>query len=83
MVEDFVMSCRVAQKRVEEALFAHLSNILADQGLPLKIQCVQTDRNGPILKKLATLGTKDENGWVVLNRNLPGSDVVEVITDPE
>ena len=81
VVEDFVMSCRVAQKRVEEALFAHLSEVLTGEGVPLKIQCVHTDRNGPILRKLATLGTMDENGWVVLNRDLPGSDVVEVITE--
>ena len=83
VIEDFVMSCRVAQKRVEEALFTHLSNVLSDQGLPLKIQCVQTERNGPIINKLSTLGASDENGWVVLNRNLPGSDVVEVIYDSE
>ena len=83
VIVDFVMSCRVAQKRVEEALFTHLSNVLSDQGLPLKIQCVQTERNGPIINKLSTLGAIDENGWVVLNQNHPGSDVVEVIIDSE
>ena len=80
VVEDFVMSCRVAQKRVEEALFGHLLGALSDDRNPLKIQLVRTERNGPIIKKLATLGVESEHGLIVLNQNLPGSDVVKVVS---
>jgi FkbH-like protein len=55
LITDFVMSCRVAEKRVEESLFAWFKRNLNKQK-PLRFRFVQTERNGPILKKFESLG---------------------------
>ena len=83
VVEDFVMSCRVAQKRVEEALFTALSDVMPPMESPLRIRLTPTGRNAPILKKLGELGDEGEDGLIVLHSTLPGSDVVHVISGSE
>lgn len=43
---DFVMSCRVMGKGVEEAIVAEIYSDLKDQG-PLTMDCIPTPKNGP------------------------------------
>ena len=83
VVEDFVMSCRVAQKRVEEALFTALSDVMPATDTSLRIRLIPTGRNAPILKKLGELGVEGEDGLTVLHATLQGSDVVGIIRDSE
>ena len=81
VVKDFVMSCRVAQKRIEECLFTHLREKLND-GLPLMLDLVKTNRNDAIIGKLAEMGsvsTIEENRFrVTMDVELMGSDVVAI-----
>lgn len=55
LVTDFVMSCRVAEKRVEESLFAWFMRHFGESK-PLRIRVVRTDRNGPIREKFESFG---------------------------
>jgi FkbH-like protein len=83
VIEDFVMSCRVAQKRVEECLFHFLWQHYAHSNGSIRLRVVDTQRNGAILKKLSELGDLVLDQGLVreleLHRELPGSDVIEVL----
>lgn len=48
-LSDFVISCRVAKKRVEEAIICTLSHILAEKGINiLNAKLIRTKKNGPL-----------------------------------
>ena len=79
LITDFVMSCRVAQKRVEEALFQSLRHRLPDPVTSIALRLVRTQRNQAIFQKLQELGTENESGHVVLHDILEGADVIEVV----
>ncbi len=50
-VRDFVLSCRVAQKRVEHAFFRWLADREAGRGAEvLRAELVRTSRNGPLAR---------------------------------
>jgi len=79
LITDFVMSCRVAQKRVEEALFHSLRSRLPTPVNTIALRLVETQRNQAIIQKLQELGDKLESGDVLLHECLPGSDVIDVL----
>lgn len=62
---DFVMSCRVAQKKVERAFFSWIVNTL-DDGEILKIKVFKTERNMPLRKELLAMpfDVKDDDKFV-------------------
>ncbi len=82
VIKDFVMSCRVAQKRVEECLFSHFRSEVSE-GLPLILELVKTNRNDAIIGKLAEMGQASlfDQGLsrVELNAKLEGADVIEIV----
>ncbi len=55
IIIDFVMSCRVAEKRVEEAIFSWFSENISLTNT-FQIKFVNTNRNKPILEKLTQIG---------------------------
>jgi FkbH-like protein len=55
IITDYVMSCRVAEKRVEESLFAFLLKKIM-QNKPLQLKFIDTQRNQPIKSKLQNIG---------------------------
>ena len=55
IITDFVMSCRVAEKRVEEAIFSYIiKSFTLDNRLYIKF--IETHRNSPIKSKLFEIG---------------------------
>lgn len=56
VITEFVMSCRVAEKRVEESLFQYLSELAIASGQRVHVRIHHTNRNLPIRKKLIQLG---------------------------
>lgn len=55
-LEDFVLSCRVAQKKVEHTFFAELANFFRAQGYRrLMVKLIITPRNGPLRKVFTEL----------------------------
>jgi FkbH-like protein len=83
VIEDFVMSCRVAQKRVEECLFQYLRQHHIQSTGSVRLRVVDTQRNGAILNKLSELGdvVSDQGSIreISLHEALPGSGVIEVV----
>ena len=85
-VRDLVMSCRVAQKRVEHALFESLRGNLASRGATrLAATFLPTARNGILLAALRDVGfaVREERADAVeveldLTRPVPGGTIVEV-----
>jgi FkbH-like protein len=56
VVLDYVLSCRVAQKRVEHTFFQWLAVREGARGAPaLRAQLVRTERNGPLVQVLEEL----------------------------
>ena len=48
-MRDFVLSCRIAQKRIEHAFFGWLAEREAERGATrLRADLVRTSRNGPL-----------------------------------
>jgi FkbH-like protein len=89
-VRDFVLSCRVAQKRVEHAFFAWLSRHLSSRGEDLlRAVLVPTPRNGPLASVFAELPFVVEHGSDVTLYELRAADladvdeVVSVVAEPE
>ena len=87
-VRDLVMSCRVAQKKVEHALFESLRGSLASAGATnLLATFLPTARNGILLAALRDVGfaVRDERDDAVeveldLSRPVPGGTIVTVET---
>ena len=83
VIEDFVMSCRVAQKRVEECLFTYLQAQFVDVVSDVRLRVVGTQRNGAIIKKLEDLGevvsVDGQVREIKLHSDLPGSSVIDIV----
>lgn len=60
IITDFVMSCRVAEKRVEETVFGWFSDSIANNG-DFALRFTKTDRNNPIFQKLKNIGCSVSN----------------------
>ena len=76
--QDLVLSGRVAEKRVEEALFTRLRKEELNNGKPLRLRYVATDRNRAILNKLKDLGEELEAGLVQLNSEMDGWNIISI-----
>jgi FkbH-like protein len=88
-VEDFFMSCRVQRKRVEHALFQHLSDILEAQGAQsIRVRFRSTKRNAAALELFKDLGFELQNsdqgvGYLARRlRPIPDADIVSVTAEP-
>jgi len=89
IVHDFVISCRVAQKRVEHAFFWWLAERERRRGGDiLGAELVLTERNGPLVKVFEDLPFKrlaEQGAGVTLEMALgspiPMQDVIEVIDE--
>ena len=83
VVQDFVMSCRVAQKRVEECLFTHLQKEFTDVATEVRLKVVDTQRNGAIIRKLEELGevvmVDGDVREIALHSELPGASVIHIV----
>ncbi len=56
IMTDFVMSCRVAEKRVEECLFQYILEKAQKHDVPIELTVNHTERNVPLRKKFTSLG---------------------------
>lgn len=82
---DFVMSCRVAQKKVERAFFKWLVNMI-DENSELDVEIIKTDRNTPIryeLKKMPfkiASETEEKVFFVYIKKNnvFINDDIIEI-----
>lgn len=86
-ITDFCLSCRVAQKRVEQAFLLWLAALEQSRGRRyLQARIVRTDRNGPIVQSFESLPFartgKDESTMLLLQLSLEapivGEDVVTI-----
>ncbi|MEO8372395.1 MAG: HAD-IIIC family phosphatase [Candidatus Solibacter sp.] len=81
---DFMLSCRVQSKSIEEAFFGHLRHTYPhDTPLPIKVNFVATDRNTPARRVLDDLGfcaiEGDAGRGLVLPKDQPlGAAYVEI-----
>jgi FkbH-like protein len=86
MLRDLVISCRIAKKKVENALFQWLADALRARGATrLQAGYRPTSRNHVLLDALTEVGfarTGERDGQVILelaiDRPLPDSDLVAV-----
>lgn len=89
VLTDLVISCRVAKKKVENALFQWLGDALAERGVAtLRARYVPTPRNHVLLDSLDSVGfvpLSELDGTTVLElrlgRDVPGGTVVQVDAD--
>jgi FkbH-like protein len=78
-VQDLVLSCRIAQKRVEHALFGWIARHFASQGEDiLRAILVPTPRNGPLASVFADLPFKLEPSGRVTIYELRTGDMAGV-----
>ena len=88
LVQDLVLSCRVAKKYVENAFMEVLRSAVADRVAALELTFVPTARNAPLLEALRSLGLDaapdDIDGpttlRLVTDRPVALSDVVHATT---
>ena len=86
-LKDFVLSCRVAQKKVENAWFKFLARAALSSGYSkIYAPYVKTSRNGVLLNALLEVGfvetRKDDSGsFLELNclANPPASEIVSIV----
>jgi FkbH-like protein len=81
LLRDFVLSCRVARKRVENAWFQWLLGKLAQSGKrSLSARFVPTERNGALREVLGEIGFAPSGERLLLDgaRPIPAADVVAV-----
>ncbi len=91
VVTDFVISCRVAMKAVEHAVFEKLREVLADMGHEeLELRFRKTERNSVVREVLNEIGfTSDGAGNAAslltldLQRPIPRSDIVQVYCEKQ
>jgi FkbH-like protein len=91
LVEDFVLSCRVAQKRVEHAVFAYLRNEAIRRGCRrFAMRFVPSARNGIMRESLLSVGFQWDAAADVaqtvqlpIDAVIPESDIVAIQVDPE
>ncbi len=77
VVEEFMLSCRVQGRMLEQALFASLLARTANLGTSLWVRFRATGRNGPAVQVLSELGfVKDASGdWLVKDADTRTLDV--------
>ncbi len=87
-VRDFVLSCRVAQKRVEHAFYAWLGGRMKERGARrLLVRLVRTDRNTPLVKvfeemPFRQIGADGAAALLALDLDsAPGADGVVTVDD--
>lgn len=85
VMHDFVMSCRVAQKTVEQAFFSALFKALCKDYNQVIIPVTKTERNKPLRDVLASmpfLVNKDDDKSIVMTWNLensfPENEIIEM-----
>ncbi len=86
VLKDFVLSCRVAQKKLENAWFRWLAGLALAAGYDtIRAPYMTTPRNAVLRSTLLECGfvecTRDDRGSVLelsTRVNLPGSDIVSV-----
>ena len=87
---DFVMSCRVAQKKIERALFNYFTSTMAtDEVLSIRVE--KTDRNMPLcdeLHKMPFENMVDDNDilqmqYVVIGTTMIDENIIEVVEGKE
>jgi FkbH-like protein len=86
VARDFVLSCRVAQKRVEHAFYGWLGNYMKQRGAnTLFVHLIKTARNSPLLKVFEEMPfetVNSEAGAILLAMDLSGpmisGNIVEV-----
>lgn len=87
---DFVMSCRVAQKKIERALFNYFTSTMAvDEVLSIRVE--KTDRNMPLcdeLRKMPFENIVDDNNilqmqYVVIGPMMIDENIIEVVEGKE
>jgi FkbH-like protein len=86
LLKDYVLSCRVAQKKVENAWFAWLNLVAGTSGYcHIRAPYVKTSRNGVLLNALLEVGfiqteTRDAGSMLVLDCKAkpPASDIVSI-----
>lgn len=87
---DFVMSCRVAQKKIERALFNYFTSTMAtDEVLSIRVE--KTDRNMPLcdeLHKMPFENMVDDNDilqmqYVVIGSTMIDENIIEVVEGKE
>lgn len=90
LLQDFVLSCRVAAKRVENAWFQWLSERLRRTGCDrLQARFIRTERNGVLREALTAVGfgtvSQDHQSELLelaTDRDTPAADIVR-IEEPE
>ena len=83
VVRDFVLSCRVAQKRVEHALFGALARREAGRGRQLlRAELTRTPRNGPLARVFDDLPfelVSSDEAHLVLESSLDNLPVLDTL----
>jgi FkbH-like protein len=83
VARDFVLSCRVAQKRVEHAFYAWLGQTLKRRGADkLLVQLIKTSRNSPLRKVFEEMPftvVKSEGEQLLLAMDLRGDTICDDI----
>jgi len=88
ILKDFVLSCRVAQKKVENAWFRWLTQAASSAGYrKICAPYVRTPRNGVLLKALLEVGfieaRKDDAGSMLeldCDATPPASEIVSIVS---
>ncbi len=83
---DFVMSCRVAQKKVERALFKYVTGTMKKEEI-LSLVVEKTDRNMPLCDELRKLPFENlidnqdvlKMQYTITNSPLIDENIIEVI----
>ncbi len=89
VLQDFVLSCRVAQKKLENAWFKWLSEALANVGHErIQARYVKSSRNGVLLNALLEAGfnqieKSDNVFWLELDSHQPSSapNIVSIVAN--
>ena len=89
VLKDFVLSCRVAQKKLENAWFAWLANVAKSAGYgTVTAPYVKSSRNSVLLKAFLEVGfvqkeTQESASILELDCNTtpPASDIVSIVGD--
>lgn len=89
VLKDFVLSCRVAQKRLENAWFKWLTDVAVASGChKIRAPYVKTSRNGVLLNAMLDAGfvetLKNDAGSMLeldCDATPPASDVVSIVVD--
>lgn len=91
IMQDFVMSCRVAQKMIEQTFIWYISSIM-NEGENLIINISKTSKNSPLQEAIKNIGlnvVKDEEDFLVLkysagrDKEIVNNNIIQVINHKE